>query len=47
MDHFKKIIMRRNISKVLGLVLLIGLGGCSKTLIDQSNPEAVSVDAGY
>ncbi|WP_431213911.1 RagB/SusD family nutrient uptake outer membrane protein [Puia sp. P3] len=39
--------MRRNISGILGLVLLIGLGGCSKTFINQSNPEAVAVDAGY
>ena len=39
--------MRTTISRVLGLVLLVGLGGCSKTFINQSNPEAVSVDAGY
>jgi hypothetical protein len=39
--------MRTYISKIFGLALLVGLGGCSKSFINQANPEAVSVDAAY
>jgi hypothetical protein len=47
MLHSKKIIMRNNISKIFGVLLLVGLGGCTKSFINQTNPEAVSVDNGY
>jgi hypothetical protein len=39
--------MRTGISKIFGLLLLVGLGGCSKSFINQTNPEAVPVDNGY
>ncbi|MBS1607136.1 MAG: RagB/SusD family nutrient uptake outer membrane protein [Bacteroidetes bacterium] len=39
--------MRTTITRVMALVLLVGAAGCSKTFINQSNPEAVSVDGGY
>lgn len=39
--------MRTTISKISALILLAGLGGCSKKFISEPNPNAVSIDAGY
>ncbi|HEY6899898.1 MAG TPA: RagB/SusD family nutrient uptake outer membrane protein [Puia sp.] len=39
--------MRTTISKISALLLLAGLGGCSKKFIAEPNPNAVTIDAGY
>ncbi len=39
--------MRITISKIFVLFLLVSLGGCSKSFVEQTNPNGVSVDNGY
>jgi starch-binding outer membrane protein, SusD/RagB family len=39
--------MLKLISNICMLVLLLGFSSCSKTFVEQTNPNAVSVDNGY
>lgn len=39
--------MRNNILRICILLLLTGLGGCSKSFVEQKNPNGVLVDNGY
>jgi len=39
--------MRNNISIILALTLLVGLGSCKKSFVEQTNPNGVLVDNGY
>jgi len=39
--------MRKNISRLLPFLLLAGLGGCSKSFVEQTNPNGAQIDAAY
>jgi hypothetical protein len=48
MHHSKEMTMRNNISMILGLTLMMGLvSSCSKSFVEQTNPNGVSVNNGY
>lgn len=39
--------MRTTVSKIVALCLLVALGGCKKSFINQTNPNGVNPDNGY
>src|SRR3569833_2997750 len=39
--------MRKNISRLIPFLLLTGFGGCSKSFVEQTNPNGAQIDAAY